>query len=58
MNCRACGKEIVFLRTSTGKSIPVNKETTDAADVHYDKDRHISHFADCPKANEFRKGRK
>lgn len=55
MKCKSCGKEIVFLRTSTGKAIPVNKETTDAADEYYDKERHISHFADCPAAKDFRR---
>ena len=33
MKCKSCGKEIVFLRTATGKAIPVNKETVDAASV-------------------------
>lgn len=55
MKCRACGKEIVFLKTATGKIMPVNKETTDAADEYFDKDRHISHFSDCPEAKTFRK---
>ena len=58
MKCKACGKEITFLRTDKGKAIPVNKETTDVADEYFDRDRHVSHFADCPEANRFRKVRR
>lgn len=55
MNCRACNKEIVFLKTESGKLIPVDKETTDSADEYFDRDRHVTHFRTCPKANQFRK---
>lgn len=55
MNCRACNKEIVFLKTDSGKLIPVDKETTDSADEYFDRDRHVTHFRTCPKANQFRK---
>jgi hypothetical protein len=58
MKCKGCGREIVFLRTATGNAIPVNKETTDAVDEYFDKNRHVSHFADCPEANRFRKAEK
>ena len=53
--CKACGKEITYLRTATGKIMPVDKETTDSADKYFDKDRHTSHFATCPEAAKFRK---
>jgi len=55
MRCKACGKEITFLRTDTGKAIPVDKDSTDAADEYFDRDRHITHFRACPKAAEFRR---
>ena len=58
MKCKGCGREIVFLRTATGTAIPVNKETTDEVDEYFDKDRHVSHFADCQEANRFRKAKK
>jgi hypothetical protein len=40
--CKRCGKEILFLTTKTGKIMPVTCGL-------------ISHFADCPNANDFRK---
>ena len=57
MKCKACGKEITFLRTATGKAIPVDKESTDAADEYFDRDRHITHFRTCPAAAAFREKR-
>lgn len=49
MKCKACGRTIVFLRTVTGTPIPISKETTDSVDEYFGKDRHVSHFADCPE---------
>ena len=44
--CSRCGQEMVWSITSTGKKMPITK----------DKDgKWISHFADCPFANKFRK---
>jgi len=57
MKCRSCGKEIVFLRTDQGKAIPVDKETVDAIDEYFDRDRHVTHFRTCPAAGKFRKGK-
>lgn len=56
--CKACGKEIVFLKTEAGKVIPINAETADKDDYAFDKSRHISHFSDCPAAKTFRKEKK
>lgn len=62
--CRACNKEIYFLKTAKGKFIPVNAETLNDSELNDCRDglkrlfvpgRHISHFADCPGANAFRK---
>jgi hypothetical protein len=53
--CKSCKKPIVFLKTDTGKIIPVDAETVDAADEHFDFERHKSHFATCPEAAKFRK---
>jgi hypothetical protein len=64
MKCKACQKEIVFLRTEKGKQIPVNADTVDVVekngipwcvDEYFDHTRHVSHFSDCPKAAEFRR---
>ncbi len=43
--CSKCNATIFFVKTKTGKTMPVNFETKE------------SHFADCPAAAEFRKGR-
>lgn len=43
--CRDCGKEIFFLPTQSGKKMPITYGL-------------ISHFADCPHANKFRKNEK
>jgi hypothetical protein len=55
MKCKACNKEITFLRTDRGNVIPVDKESVDAADEYFDRDRHVTHFRTCPKAKDFRK---
>jgi len=65
--CKACNKEIYFLQTKNGKNIPVNAETLSEEEVKqiangekviFDSKRHISHFADCPEANKFRRNKK
>lgn len=58
MKCKSCGKEIVFLRTEKGKYIPINADSSASEDIYFNKDRHISHFADCPAADKFRKVKK
>lgn len=40
--CRSCGAEIWFVKTKAGKSAPYTAEA-------------LSHFADCPGAQEFRR---
>lgn len=64
--CKSCGKLIVFLETKSNKKIPINWDSldaeeqrflTEAGSVDYEHGRHISHFADCPEAKNFRRGR-
>lgn len=31
--CRSCGKRIVFLKTESGKNIPINYETLSNEDI-------------------------
>lgn len=62
--CKKCGKEILFLKTKTGKLMPVDYESL----KEYEKGlpesylkiqkHHISHFSTCPYAKDFRKGKK
>ncbi len=42
--CKSCGKTIYWITTKAGKQCPYTPEG-------------ISHFADCPNANQHRKGR-
>lgn len=63
-NCKACNKEIYFLKTKNGKFIPVNAESLNDSELHelrnktqrlFDPKRHITHFSDCPMSAKFRK---
>jgi len=40
--CQRCGEDIIWLKTKNGKQMPTTLEL-------------ISHFANCPSADEFRK---
>jgi hypothetical protein len=53
--CKSCGKEIIFLKTDTGKLIPVDYDLSDAADEYFDGEKHTTHFSTCPDAKKFRK---
>lgn len=48
--CRSCSAEIVWLKTATGRQMPVDAATVEAGDVTFDGKRHRSHFATCPTA--------
>lgn len=71
MNCKSCGKEIVFIKTKLGKQMPVNVESLSLIEKQayvsgedlnlkffFEPSRHMSHFADCPQANKFRKAKR
>jgi len=53
--CRACGALIIFLRTKAGKQAPVDAHSVEPTDVEFDPKKHATHFASCPKADEFRR---
>lgn len=53
--CRACRARIIFLKTSSGKAMPVDADTVEASDDQFDHERHVSHFATCPDAPQFRR---
>jgi len=53
--CKKCGKAIIFLRSTGPKPVPVNAETVGLHDERYEAKKHVSHFADCPFAKDFRK---
>ena len=55
--CRSCQARIVWLKTAAGKNMPVDADTVEPEDTEYDAERHESHFATCPTANQHRKPR-
>lgn len=50
-----CGQDIVWLRTATGKKMPVNPGHVKADDELFEYGRHIAHWHSCPNAEKFRK---
>ena len=64
VKCSACGADIVFVRTKSGKRMPVNVMPTDkrfrgpnAGELDYVHGEHQSHFATCVEADRFRRDR-
>lgn len=55
--CRECGESIVFLPTSTGKTMPVDERSIEPGDDVFDPKVHVSHFATCTNAARFRRPR-
>ena len=58
--CReqTCNARIVWLKTETGKNMPVDADTVEADDTEYDGARHTSHFKTCSAPGRFSKGKK
>jgi len=54
-HCRSCNAEMVWLKTKKGKTIPVNRETVQEGDEEFEHSRHVSHFATCPDAKQWRR---
>lgn len=59
VQCRSCGADIVWFRTKAGKRMPVDEATTQPTDREdqLDLERHTSHFATCPDADQHRRPR-
>jgi hypothetical protein len=63
--CRGCGADIIWVTTDRGRTMPLDAkpEKRFVIDVFIDGkahraelvDTYISHFATCPRADEFRK---
>lgn len=66
--CRGCGKPIVWATTPDGKQIPLDPRPpcyevvqdidTGEATCTRKKDAMVTHFATCPKADQFSSGRR
>lgn len=63
-HCTECNKRIVFLKTKSGNSMPVDYSSLTGADLHkissglvvmYRYGVHVSHFATCSNPSRFRK---
>lgn len=53
--CKSCRARIIWFKTDSGKSMPVDADTVEPEDDELDLDRHVSHFSTCPQAGEWRK---
>lgn len=52
--CTGCGAAVVWLRTRNDSKQIVDIETWHG-EITYDHTKHRSHWATCPRADEFRK---
>lgn len=53
--CRGCGQAITWIKTVSGKSMPVNPAIVTIVTGRGEIVRgHIAHWATCPKADQFR----
>ena len=55
--CKSCRAQIIWFRTASGKSMPVNADTVEPEDDEYEHGRHISHFSTCPDQARWRRAR-
>ena len=59
-HCRSCNAEIIWMKTSKGKTAPVNADSVDEEDRRdpntiFDPKKHMNHFATCPQSKQWRK---
>jgi hypothetical protein len=56
--CKSCGEYIVWVKTEAGNNMPVDADSFEEGDERiFDKDKHISHFATCPNADQHRRSK-
>lgn len=58
VTCRNCGEPIKWLKTRSGKNIPVDDDGEAMTGDVYDKSRHSCHFDTCAKSDRPRGGGK
>lgn len=56
-NCRTCGANIIWVKTESGKNMPVDYDEEIKNETNFDSDRMQSHFSTCKDANKWRKER-
>lgn len=54
-SCRNCDADIVWLRTRSGRNMPVDADSVEPGDDEFDAGRHVSHFSTCPDAGRYRR---
>jgi len=56
--CKSCDEYIVWVKTEAGNNMPVDADSFEEGDeLIFIPDKHISHFATCPNADQHRKQR-
>lgn len=50
-----CNARIIWLKTESGKNMPVDADSVEAEDEIYEHGRHISHWGTCKAPQPFRK---
>ena len=54
--CDSCGASLIFLKTATGKWMPVDAETVSPDDAQYEpRSGHVSHWETCDDPARFRR---
>jgi hypothetical protein len=56
--CAGCSEPIKYLRTEAGHWMPVNPDSMAEGDTKFKPGVHVSHFATCSHAAEFRRRNK
>ena len=56
--CESCGEYIVFLKTESGASMPVDADSVTEGDEEFDPAVHVTHFSTCDNPDRFRRGKK
>ena len=46
-SCRTCSAAIIWLTTRNFKKMPVDADTVEGLELHYDANKHTSHFKTC-----------
>lgn len=64
--CKGCGKSLIFAKTAEGKIVPLDpvpptyriERDMLGEEIAVRSDAVVSHFATCPRADQFSKGKK
>jgi hypothetical protein len=57
VRCSKCRARIVWFRTARLRMMPIDADSVNAEDAGLDLSHHVSHFATCPNAEDFRRPR-